>query len=119
MYTKAAVLATSATSLPMWDPEGYRMVPLPNMVADFRDRMRDISFVLHQNFLYYRRKIRTGRQVMRLPTISATGSAQSASRQSCGRLLELSEWRVNISRRPSLHCHVPGSFVTDSENAYS
>src|SRR5271170_1019736 len=37
MYTKAAVLATSATSLPMWGPEGYRMVPLPNMVADFRD----------------------------------------------------------------------------------
>ena len=21
----------------MWDPEGYRMVPLPHMVADFRD----------------------------------------------------------------------------------
>src|SRR5271170_7917698 len=37
MYTKAAVLATNATSLPMWDPEGYRMVPLPNMVANFRD----------------------------------------------------------------------------------
>ena len=40
MYTKAAVLATNATSLPMWDPEGYRMVPLPNMVANFRDRTR-------------------------------------------------------------------------------
>src|SRR5271170_1071790 len=39
MYTKAAVLATNATPLPMWDPEGYRMVPLPNMVADFRDRV--------------------------------------------------------------------------------
>src|SRR5277367_1917487 len=41
MYTKAAVLATSATSLPMWGPEGYRMVPLPNMVADFRDNFRE------------------------------------------------------------------------------
>src|SRR5271170_1913449 len=36
-YTGAAAWATSATPLPMWDPEGYRMVPLPNMVADFRD----------------------------------------------------------------------------------
>jgi hypothetical protein len=37
MYTKAAVWATSATPLPMWDVEGSGMVPLPNMVADFRD----------------------------------------------------------------------------------
>ena len=43
MYTKAAVLATSATSLPMWGPEGYRMVPLPNMVADFRDSREFIN----------------------------------------------------------------------------
>src|SRR5271156_360318 len=46
MYTKAAVLATSATSLPMWGPEGYRMVPLPNMVADFRDSMHLIGMHL-------------------------------------------------------------------------
>jgi hypothetical protein len=38
MYTKAAVQATSATSLPMWGVEGSGMVPWPNMVADFRDR---------------------------------------------------------------------------------
>src|SRR5271170_1401216 len=44
MYTKAAVLATNATSLPMWDPEGYRMVPLPNMVANFRDNSRSNSW---------------------------------------------------------------------------
>jgi hypothetical protein len=81
--------------------------------------MRDISFVLHQNSLYYRRKIRTGRQVTRLPTISAMGFAHSASRQSCGRMLELSEWKINISGRLSPYYHVPGSFVTDSENAYS
>jgi hypothetical protein len=37
MYTKAVVWATSATPLPMWDPEGSGMVLLPNMVADFRD----------------------------------------------------------------------------------
>jgi hypothetical protein len=37
MYTKAVVWATSATPLPMWDPEGSGMVPIPNMVADFRD----------------------------------------------------------------------------------
>jgi hypothetical protein len=37
MYTKAVVWATSATPLPMWDPEGSGMVPVPNMVADFRD----------------------------------------------------------------------------------
>jgi hypothetical protein len=39
MYTKAAVWATSATPLPMWDSEGSGMVPLPNMVADFRDTL--------------------------------------------------------------------------------
>jgi hypothetical protein len=38
MYTKAAVWATSATPLPMWDSEGSGMVPLPNMVVDFRDK---------------------------------------------------------------------------------
>jgi hypothetical protein len=37
MYTKAVIWATSATPLPMWDPEGSGMVPVPNMVADFRD----------------------------------------------------------------------------------
>jgi hypothetical protein len=37
MYTKVVVWATSATPLPMWDPEGSGMVPVPNMVADFRD----------------------------------------------------------------------------------
>jgi hypothetical protein len=37
MYTKAAVLATSVTSLPMWDPEGCRMVPRGNMESNFRD----------------------------------------------------------------------------------
>jgi hypothetical protein len=42
-YTKAVVWATSATPLPMWDVEGSDMVPLPNMVADFRDRCRDDS----------------------------------------------------------------------------
>jgi hypothetical protein len=39
MYTKAAVRATSATSLPMWGVEGSGMVPWPNMVADFRDSL--------------------------------------------------------------------------------
>jgi hypothetical protein len=39
MYAKAAVWATSATSLPMWGVEGSGMIPLPNMVADFRDRL--------------------------------------------------------------------------------
>ena len=38
MYTKAVVWATSATPLPMWDPEGSGMVPVPNMVAGFRDK---------------------------------------------------------------------------------
>jgi hypothetical protein len=33
--------------------------------------------------------------------------------------LKLSEWKVNISGRLFLHCHVLGPFVTDSENAYS
>jgi hypothetical protein len=37
MYTKAVVWATSAIPLRMWDPEGSGMVPVPNMVADFRD----------------------------------------------------------------------------------
>jgi hypothetical protein len=40
MYTKAAVWATSATPLPMWDVDGSGMVPLPNVVAVFRDRKR-------------------------------------------------------------------------------
>jgi len=75
-------------------------------------RMRDISSITGGRF-------RTGRQVARLPTISATDFAHIASRQGCGRMLQLSEWKVNISGRLSLHCYVPGSFVTDSENAYS
>jgi hypothetical protein len=40
MYAKAAVRATSATSLPMWVVEGSGMVPWLNMVADFRDMAR-------------------------------------------------------------------------------
>jgi hypothetical protein len=43
MYTKAVVWATSATPLPMWDPEGSGMVPVPNMVADFRDTQHHSS----------------------------------------------------------------------------
>jgi hypothetical protein len=39
MYTKAAVWATSATPLPMWDVDSSGMVHLPNVVAVFRDRM--------------------------------------------------------------------------------
>jgi hypothetical protein len=34
----SVIWATSATPLPMWDPEGSGMVPVPNMVADFSDR---------------------------------------------------------------------------------
>jgi hypothetical protein len=45
MYTKAAVRATSATSLPMWGVEGSGMVPCPNMVADFRDRWRESLYI--------------------------------------------------------------------------
>ena len=37
MYTKAAVRATSATPLPMWDVGGSGVVLLPNMASDFRD----------------------------------------------------------------------------------
>jgi len=37
MYTKAAVWATSATLLPMWDVDSSGMVHLPNVVAVFRD----------------------------------------------------------------------------------
>jgi hypothetical protein len=46
MYTKAAVWASSATPLPMWDVEGSSMVPLPNVVADFRDKRAFISLNL-------------------------------------------------------------------------
>ena len=53
MYTKAVVWATSATPLPMWDVEGSGMVPLPNMVADFRDMSKEkhtlrFSLLSHQ-----------------------------------------------------------------------
>jgi hypothetical protein len=46
MYTKAVVWATSANPLPMWDLEGSGMVPVPNMVADFRDTRRSSSVLM-------------------------------------------------------------------------
>jgi hypothetical protein len=55
MYTKAVVWATSATLLPMWDVGGSGMVPVPNMVADFRDK-------------HHRRTWRAKARVERKPT---------------------------------------------------
>jgi len=43
MYTKAAVWATSATPLPMWDVDSSGMVHLPNVVTVFRDSRRPMS----------------------------------------------------------------------------
>jgi hypothetical protein len=40
MYTKAVAWASNATPLPMWVEMSSGMVPIPNMVADFRDIIR-------------------------------------------------------------------------------